>query len=80
MTKLLERFDVVCDQLRSLPDPAERERTLATFIRNETAALEEAEAVDIGTALDAMTAEELVELQREAEASDLTEFFRSLKA
>jgi hypothetical protein len=72
MTKLLERFDVVCDQLRSLPDPAERERTLATFIRNETAAL--------GTALDAMTAEELVELQREAEASDLTEFFRSLKA
>jgi hypothetical protein len=65
MTKLLERFDALCEQLRSLPDPAERERTLATFVKEEAYALDEAEALDIGAAIDAMTDDELRELMPE---------------
>jgi hypothetical protein len=58
---LLERFDALCEQLRSLPDPLERELALAGFIRSEAMALDEAAALDIGAALDAMTDDEIRE-------------------
>ncbi len=87
---LLERFDALCEQLRSVSDVSERERLLSVFVtdsywarisQDHDGPLPEVppRRPSFAEAIAALTDEELDELQRDAEASGLAETFRRLK-